>query len=420
MGRQHVIIVGAGAAGLIAARDISQKYDVTIIETRNETGGRIRSLRMNDSEGIVECGAEFVHGNTPVTNKLIREAQLEIVKLNGKMLRKEGKEWSEEEDMIEGWDELVEKMKGQRKDVTMHDFVMKHFSDDRYVDLRRHIYAFVQGFDVADPKEVSVQSLYREWSKESDQFRITTGYHSLIEFLEQACRKNGCTILTGETVRQVDWQNNDVTVYTASGKKIFGNKVVITLPVSVLRDLKGKTSINITPPLDAYADALKHIGFGTVVKVSFEMKKKIWKDKTGFIFSNEKIPTWWTQYPAKNNLITGWAGGPMASTLSQHTDDELTEIGLRSLSNIFDLEIGELRNITGRTHIFNWSKYDESLGAYSYSTPDSSNARKLLNTPVENTVFFSGEGLYDGEFSGTVEAALTSGLNTAAAVLNSE
>ena len=417
MARQQVIVVGAGASGLMAAAEISKQCDVTILETNKEIGGRIRTFTLPDGEGIIEPGAEFVHGDTPITSWLIKQAGLKTVKLNGKMLRKEGNEWKEEEDRIEGWDELVEKMKGQRKDLTMDDFMQKHFAEDKYADLRRHIKAFVQGFDVADTSEVSVQSLYREWSKESDQLRIETGYGSLIGFLEKKCRENGCNIYTAETVKQIDWQKNEVTVYTAAGKKYYGNKVVLSVPVSVLKDLHGKASINLTPPADEYINAVRQIGFGTVIKVIIVLKEKIWKNKTGFIFSNEMLPTWWTQYPVNNNLITGWAGGPAAAQLSQHTDDELLEIAVTSLSNIFEMSGAELRNIIRYSYVFNWSKYDESLGAYSFSTPDSVSARKILNTPLVGTVYFTGEGLYDGAYSGTVEAALTSGSKTASQLL---
>jgi len=417
MEREHVIIIGAGASGLMAASEISGKCSVTILETNNEPGGRIRTMPMKSGNGIVEPGAEFVHGDTPISTRLVNEAGLKLIKLEGKMLRKQAKEWIEEEDMIEGWDELVEKMKGQRKDTTMDDFIQKNFAGDKYAELRRHIKAFVQGFDVADTAEVSVQALYKEWSNESDQLRIATGYRPLIRHLEKKCMENGCTMLMSKTVKQIDWQENDVTVYTANGEKFNGNKVIITVPVGVLKDLNGKAAINLSPPVDEYIGAARKIGYGTVIKVILELREQIWKNKTGFIFSDEMIPTWWTQFPVNNNLITGWAGGPVAARLSQHTDDELLEIAVISLSNIFELAPDDMRNIIRYSYVFNWSNYDESLGAYSFPTPDSVSARELLNTPLSGTVYFAGEGLYDGAYSGTVEAALSSGAKTAATLL---
>ena len=89
MKRQHVIIVGAGASGLIAAVEIAKRCEVTILENNSSTGGRIRTLPMKNGEGVIEPGAEFVHGDTPVTMRLVKEAGLQMVKLDGKMLRRE-------------------------------------------------------------------------------------------------------------------------------------------------------------------------------------------------------------------------------------------------------------------------------------------------------------------------------------------
>lgn len=419
MSDQSVIIVGGGICGLMAARMLAAKYNVTIIEYRNELGGRIRSFPLAGAQGCIEAGAEFVHGDLPETLQLLKEAGLDHVKAEGKMLRKKGKEWIEEEEMVEGWDTLLEHMKNQDPDLTMQQLLDEKFPGDKYSDFRRQIRQFVQGFDVAEPEKVSVKSLYREWSAEEQNYRIPEGYSALIRFLENDCVEKGCSIVTGQAVRQIDWQKNDVTAYTASGEKFRAEKMVVTVPISVLRDVSGVCSINITPPVDDYVKASLEIGFGTVIKIIIDFAKPLWKPGTAFILSDEAIPTWWTQYPLENNLLTGWAGGPTADRLAHHSDEELLQIGINSLSRIFDLAQDELRNNVRQSFVFNWKKYGETLGAYSYATPDSTKARQLLNTPLEDSLFFAGEGLYDGKDSGTVEAALVSGKIVAERLLRS-
>ena len=62
-----VIIIGAGAAGLAAARIISKTgKTVTVLEARNRAGGRIYTLHNDDFSFPVEAGAEFIHGNLPI------------------------------------------------------------------------------------------------------------------------------------------------------------------------------------------------------------------------------------------------------------------------------------------------------------------------------------------------------------------
>lgn len=417
MPRPKIIVVGAGMSGLMAASIIADKCDVIILEARNATGGRIRTTPLADGTGVVEHGAEFVHGDTPLTKKLLKEANLKPKKINGKMFRKEGEKWVEEKEMIEGWDDVINKMKEQHEDTTMQDFLQNNFPGDKYAELRGQVRNFVQGFDVADMKEVSVQSLYEEWSNEGDQYRLESGYGSLVEHIERKCIEAGCVILSGETVKQVDWEKDQVTVYAASGAKFEANKIIVTIPISVLRNPGSSDGISFHPAVDKYISAANDIGYGTVVKVIFELNEKLWPRKTAFIFTSGQIPTWWTHYPVENNLITGWAGGPVAAELSQYSDDELIEIGIKSLSDIFNTTSTHLRNIMVNAYVFNWSSYSESLGAYSFPKPASRNARILLNTPLYDTVYFAGEGLYEGPFTGTVEAALSSGRHTAAALL---
>ena len=56
------------------------------------------------------------------------------------------------------------------------------------------------------------------------------------------------------------------------------------------------------------------------------------------------------------------------------------------------------------------------MGAYSYATVETEAAKKLMTTPLANTIFFAGEALYSGNHPGTVEAALVSALDAVAAL----
>jgi monoamine oxidase len=98
-------------------------------------------------------------------------------------------------------------------------------------------------------------------------------------------------------------------------------------------------------------------------------------------------------------------------------DDKLLQLALESLSNIFKLSVEELKAKLIAWNVANWTAEPFTRGSYSYDTVDAPSARKLLNQPVENTLFFAGEYLYDGPAMGTVEAALTSGLNVAERML---
>jgi hypothetical protein len=61
----------------------------------------------------------------------------------------------------------------------------------------------------------------------------------------------------------------------------------------------------------------------------------------------------------------------------------------------------------------NWHKDRFTRGAYSYTTVESPAARRLLNKGIEQTIFFAGEGYYEGSSPGTVEAAFVVAANVA-------
>ena len=81
---EHVVVVGAGAAGLMAARELVRAgRRVTILEARNRCGGRIHPLSSSEFGYRADGGAEFVHGEAPITHRLLREAGLSTLPLQG-------------------------------------------------------------------------------------------------------------------------------------------------------------------------------------------------------------------------------------------------------------------------------------------------------------------------------------------------
>ena len=391
-----IIIIGAGSAGLMAARELSARHNITILEAKNKPGGRIHTIKQN-----IEAGAEFVHGKLPVTLNLLKEAGLSYTAVEGHMYTVENGHWSQEENFVEGWDELLDKMGKQAEDMTLMEFLEIHYAAAEYKDLRGEITRYVQGFDLANPSKVSIKYLHKEWTNEDEtNFRIDQGYDALISFMAK-----DLNIITGSSVKSINWENGKVLVQTTNGQSYSAQKVIITTSIGVLQ----QGSIRFTPAIDDYINAASHIGWGSVIKVVLEFKEAFWEKDTGFILSKEKVPTWWTQSPNTAPVLTGWLGGPPAENYKQVSEEEILQTALQSLSAIFQIELPALVS----SYISNWVQDPAILGSYSYDTPLSENARKVLNTPLQDTIYFAGEALYDGKHPGTIEAALISGKQAA-------
>jgi monoamine oxidase len=415
---EEIIIIGAGAAGLIAARELSGQYKVTVLEAAATTGGRIKTIYHNGAKAA-EKGAEFVHGELPVTLGLLNEAGLKYHLVNGKMFRVGNGKWTAQYEMITNWDELLEQMEKLPADMTMQQFLDEHYPQEQNAELRKNIQGFVQGFDLADITKVGVKYLCNEWANESEKnFRIEEGYTAMTDFLTETCRDQQCDIITNTTVTAVEWSAGKVNVLTANGRSWSADKLIVTIPLGVLQ----KNTISFLPAIPTYINAAHNIGWGTVIKTILQFETPFWEkhaQQIAFILSDAPIPTWWTQAPDNVNILTGWLGGPPAIPYIGQTDEQLLELALTSLANICNETVDTLKDWLVDSHISNWATDPQVTGAYSYGTPTSVAAQVVLHTPIENTIYFAGEALYNGTSPGTVEAALSTGKAVAAKIKSS-
>jgi monoamine oxidase len=431
--QNNILIIGAGAAGLMAAHTLSKAgVQVTVLEARNRTGGRIHTLSDESFFKNTELGAEFVHGDLPVTLNLLNEAGISYRSANAEMWRFENGEFTENSMVIEHWDLLIKKLNELEKDTNVWDFIEKEFPGAQYAELRSSVWSFVSGYDTADPHKASAFALRDEWQHDDmdAQHRIDGGYCALVSYLVNACKAAGSEIFLNAVVKEVLWEKGHVKVTTDDGITYEAGRLLIAAPLGVLQSAKSETgAISFTPEIPKHSDAIQQMGFGAVIKLLFEFNTAFWLDeatramagnninKMGYLFSNEEIPTWWTQVPDQSTVLTGWIGGPAAAEKLNTPDTELLEQGLRSLANIFKRDYEELKGKLIAYRIMNWTADPFTRGSYAYDTMEAPQARKVLNTPVEDTIYFAGEYLYEGAAMGTVEAALTSGLEVAETIL---
>jgi monoamine oxidase len=419
---ENIIILGGGVSGLMSARELSnQGYAVTILEATDRLGGRIHTIRNSLFTQPVEKGVEFIHGNLPLTIGLLKESGIEYKPVRGNMIRIVDGDWKTQDDFTLGWDELIRKMNSVRQDMTVDEFLKKNFGDEKYDALRTSVRSFANGFDLADTSRASVLALREEWMGEEDeQYRIPGGFDQLINFLEKECLRAGVIIHTSAAVAEIKWEKKYVKITTSSKETYSATKVIVTASLGLLQS---GGSIIFQPGIDNYLHTAKKIGFGTVIKVMLEFKEAFWEKKKkgiGFLITNEIIPTWWTQLPSSYPLLTGWAGGPQAWTLENKDDETILHIALQCLANVFQKTVEELKQMLTASAIANWKKDPYSIGAYSYDTVGSIEAKKLLNTPISETIFFAGEAFYEGPSFGTVEAALVSAKTVVEKIVSSE
>jgi len=415
--KYDVIIIGAGAAGLHAMKNLTEAgYKVCILEAAETIGGRIATIEERGFTSPVETGAEFIHGKLPLTFKLLKEAGIAYEPVEGDMIGVRNGAWEKEEH--DGhWNKFLHELNNLKTDITILQFLDTHFSELQYKHLRQAVQRFAEGFDLADISKASVLPLMNEWkSIDKKQYRIKGGYIQLLNYILKYSLQKGGVVNFNSCINKIEYDTDDVIVTTSEKKSFQANKVIITVSLGVLQS----GVIQFKPELTNHAVAIQGIGFGSVIKFLLEFKTSFWKefeDDIGFILSDEEIPTWWTQLPQESNLLTGWLGGPKAAEKIFETDEALLQTALQSLSNIFRMPPAMIREELVHHKIICWQKNQFIKGGYCFSTLASDQARKVLSTPVNDTLFFAGEAIAGGDSTGTVESALQSGQDVATTLM---
>lgn len=428
-GTNEIIIIGAGICGLAIARELSGKgKKVVVLEARNRAGGRIHTIRTKLLRPL-EAGAEFIHGDLPLTKGLVKKAGGSYYEKQGRMYRSRNGKLYPVGDLVPGMDKVLSQIKKLEKDLTLSEFLRTSFNTPENEDIRNSMIKLAEGFDAADPDKISVFALRNEWRGGSldAPLVIKESYDLLVKYLLKECEDTGCSVYLSKEVREIRWKPHDVTAQCADGSHYQAAQLVVTIPLGILASaLNGKGSLRFIPAIRDKQQAANQIGYGPVLKVMFEFKTFFWKDihfrkevaqlyDLGFLMNESAFPMFWTG-ESKIPLITGWAGGNAAAKLKGASREELVTLAVIALAQSLNTSPEFIKSQLEEFIVFDWGIEPFSEGAYSYETPETKTAKGVLREPVENTVYFAGEAL--GETTGTVEAALESAAKTIRRIRN--
>jgi len=201
-----IIVIGAGAAGLMAARALGKAgKKVLVLEARNRLGGRIHTQTNSRFSIPTETGAEFVHGDLSVTQNLLAEIKNGLLLVEGQSYQIKNGELQASGEFIADFDKLLEKINELQEDMPLANFLEQYLADEEFADLRNSVTRFAEGYDAADTKKVSTFALRDEWQSggAENSFHLQGGYGKLIEYLAAQCQALGGVIQLSTVVKEI-------------------------------------------------------------------------------------------------------------------------------------------------------------------------------------------------------------------------
>jgi monoamine oxidase len=436
-----ILIIGAGVAGLAAARDLRRAgEEVRVLEARDRIGGRILTERSESLRLPIELGAEFLHGEAQEVADVAREAGLLLCDVRGDRWRVEGKRLTNVDDFWGDVETVLGKLRSDREpDRSFQEFLDTGPGGPRLARARALAREYVAGFHAADPALISERALADggapEEPAEERTARVLDGYDAVPRWL---ARDLDGVIETGIVVRAVRWRHGSVTVdaverESGAVRRFEGTALIVTVPLGVLIAGGGEGAITFDPEPRVHLAAARKLAMGDARRIVLAFEEPIWEQVSksrlpkdaaismmSFLHGDDpSFPVWWTMMPVRAPMLVGWAGGLRATSMIGSSPEEVIERAVGALARSLGMTRGRVAGAITEAWTYDWGNDPFARGAYSYSMVGGSDAAKTLSRAVEGTLFFAGEACDGGGRNGTVHGAIASGVRAANQIVRS-
>jgi monoamine oxidase len=424
-----VVIIGAGIAGMTAARQLSRAdrgLKVLVLEAQDRVGGRLLTLHDRQA-GLpahgVEVGAQLIHGSGAPTWELVREFEMEARGLSD--AQQAQPLWPAVESRVPEAGVVKPLMAAAARafaaytgaDLPFNEFAATLPLDDAEREL---LYSESLSWS-AEPDRLSTRAVIADgaaWDSYHDQdFQIVGGYGGLAARLADDLEGR---IQLESKVSELFWSPGIAGVgyrYRGTRASLTCRRLIVTLPLGVLKS----GQIEIAPELPGeMREAIDSLEMGQVVVVPMLFSEPFWK--TRFSGPGEwtdpagRRQFWIPHAPGQGGTaIQGWFQGSAAAELSALGEDR----GIARVIRWLEAASGEhgLVEKLNWYHFQDWVTNPYTLGSYSITCPDGHGRRQALAQPVFDTLYFAGEATAPPPHYQTVHGAYMSGKRAAGQVL---
>ncbi len=404
----EVIIVGAGAAGLAAARTlIDAEKSIAVLEARDRVGGRAWSEAGFFGHDI-DHGASFIHveADNPWTAIADQLGFSTFTDRRRRHLFVDGKPASDND---------VNAFMRARQDALDQTIAVQDEKNDRSI---------AEGLELTGPFAPQARASLAPWllGVDNDEASaldfargvsgtdrlIPRGYGQLVK-----AYAGEMPVHLGAVVRRIDYRASGVDVISSKGR-LRGQHVIVTVPIGVLAE----ELITFDPPLPlAMLRAIEGLPMGLLAKIflafdgnpfglgdSFYLHQKTETERAGLYLCR----------PGSADYVVAFVGGSLARELEVAGEQEASAFAMAPLRDLFGKDID--RRFLGARQT-RWGVDPFALGSYSVARPHAADERRVFATPLADRIHFAGEaGSTDG-WAATVAGAYLSGRDAALQII---
>jgi len=328
----NVIIIGAGASGLAAAKKLEEEgISYQILEATDKLGGRIQKNE-NFADFPIDLGAEWIHEDKSILNYLINQP---------------------------GNEPNVETILYQPMNV-------QQVVDDLIVQI---------------PNQEMVD-YYAGYIKEY-KFKRTTWYDFINENFAQSVEQN---IIYNARITTINYTGNQVVLTTENGTEYQADKVILTVSIGVLRS----NVISFNPPLpEKKISALQDVEFLPGFKLFMKFSDKFYPDVISFETRSGEKTIYDAAYgkESQDHVL-----GLLSTGISAQeyyllgNSDAIVDSVIQELDGYFDGLASQ--NYLGSYIYEDWGQHTYTQGTW---TSDFEKSSKNLNDSLDDKVYFAGE-----------------------------
>jgi monoamine oxidase len=402
-----VVVIGAGAAGLGAAKRLSEAHPpvaFVVLEARSRAGGRAHTLK-GRSGAAIDLGAGWLHSAD-------QNPWVGIAESLGFTVDQSPPPWmrpaldvnfsrSDQADYRRAFQAFEDKLEAAAQEPDRVAAALMDPADARWGPLLNAFSGYYNGAPFTD---ISVHD-YAAYQPTEENWRLREGYGALM-----TAAAIPFPILFDAPVRVVDRRGPRLRIVSPAGE-VEADAVIITVPTGVLAD----GALAFDPPLldkQAAADALP-LGHVDKVFLKVATPDALPVDVHLYGRTDSADTGSYTLRPLGNPVIEGFFGGELAAALEREPDGAFAAFAIDEIANVLGSELR--RALTPITES-RWGRDPYARGAYSHAKPGQAGMRAVLAAPIEDRIFFAGEACSPHAFS-TAHGAFETGVEAADRVL---